>query len=167
MKKLLALLEQLQAILEAMQQEDKPNELYMAAFASIGLDISPRDVAPDEVACAESLCEVVKDAFPELNFPTIISTAVLYQHLTKSPSFVQVDTPVGGEIIISPTGTGNGKLKNGHVGIMGRKKSQDGSLWIMGNDSRTGIWSANFTLQSWRAYYERKGGFPVLFFKPV
>lgn len=150
------LLEKLKRTLKSMP--DLNEQLYNVAFASIGHDLST--VAANEVACAEAVSRIVQKAFPELKFPTIVSTRELFSHLSQSPSFKPVDTPQYGDIILSVTGTGNGAVEHGHTGIMGR-------TWIMSNDSRSGTFEANYLPDNWRRYYEVKGGFYTHYFRRV
>lgn len=150
-------------ILKAKQHMPNPNNrevLYSFAKACIGQDISPKDQAPDELSCAESFSQVIRKAFPEMKFPVLLSTRELNTHLQNSPSFELVTEPLYGDVIISPTGSGNGKVAHGHVGIVGK-------TWIMSADSRTSFWEANYQLASWKRYYEIKGGFPTLFYRVV
>lgn len=139
-----------------------PSEkLYAVAKASLGIDASPRDVAPDEYGCAESVNELFKKTFGHYITNPGISTAQLYLAMLHDVNHFQIiKFPVPGAIIISPTGYGNGRLSNGHVGICGK-------FGIMSNSSATGKWSENYTLDAWIAYYKTKGGFPVVLFRPV
>lgn len=146
---------------------DKRERLYTTAYSFLGKDASPHDIAPDEYGCAETVSDVIRTAFPELRFPTLLSTRELYDYLTRSVSFQQTDEPEYGCIVLNVTGTGNGRVPNGHTGILGQRVSPDGSHWIMSNDSRSGTWEPNYTLNSWRRYYEAKGGMPTLFFIPI
>jgi hypothetical protein len=146
---------------------DRQQHLYDTAFSFIGKDASPRDLAPDEYGCAETVSGVIQAAFPELRFPTVLSTRELFAHLNNSPSFQETDNPNAGCIIISVTGTGNGRVGNGHTGIIGEHEGPDDSLWVMSNDSRTGTWEVNYTLNSWYRYYELKGGMAAHYFRPV
>jgi hypothetical protein len=132
-------------------------DIYETAYASIGRDASPEDSAPDEYGCANSLSEVIARALPDLHFPIFLSTRTLYQYLLNSPSFKLVSTPTPGCIIISVTGTGNGSIPNGHCGVVGKQ-------WIMSNDSRSGTWEANYTLDAWIRHYDIKGGMPTHYF---
>ena len=143
------------------------DQLYKAAFDSRGEDASPKDYAPDDLGCAESLSEVIQKAFPDLRFPTLLSTRALYAHLTNSLAFQRIDEPKYGCIILNVTGTGNGSVSNGHTGIMGRNTSEDGSKWIMSNDSRNGMWSVNYTIHTWKRYFETKGGMATLYFRRI
>ena len=143
-------------LLGAMQKQ----KLYDKSYSFIGTDASPRDEAPDDYACAESLCKVIQAAFPELNFPTILSTRGLFLYFIQSPSFNKVTTPSKGSIIINITGSGNGVVKNGHCGVVGK-------AWIMSNDSRTGTWEANFTFEGWERFYKTRGGMETHYFDVV
>lgn len=138
----------------------KQTQLLKVAKTFLGKDASPSDLAPDELGCAESVSDVLRAAFPELKFPTLLSTLTLYNYLRVSPSFAQVSAPQSGDIILSVTGTGTGTISNGHTGIIGL-------YGILSNDSRTGTWEENWTMDSWRRYYEDKGGFPTHFFTCV
>ena len=136
------------------------SRLYIAAVSSLGTDASPNDIAPDELGCAETVNAVHRKAFG-YEIGGGISTNLVYKALISHPKFIGVDKPLEGDVIISPTGYGNGKLSNGHTGIMGK----DGV--IMSNDSATGLFKENYTLQTWRGYYEARGGYPVKFFRRI
>jgi len=135
--------------------------LYETAKACLGMDASPKDAAPDDLACADSVNQIHFKAF---GFPIEIpgiSTAMMYQSMLKNKELFQVVTkPLHGDIIISPTGYGNGRLTHGHMGIVGK-------YGIMSNDSMTGKWRQNYTLESWISYFQWKGGFPVVFFRRI
>lgn len=135
-------------------------KLYITAVACLGRDASPDDIVPDEFGCAESVNAVHQKAFGA-SIGGGGSTYLLYQALLKHPRFLKVDVPGPGDVIISPSGYGNGKLKNGHVGIMGKADI------IMSNDSDTGMFLEKYTLESWRDRYAIYGGYPVLFFKRI
>ncbi len=135
-------------------------KIYQAALASIGTDASPNDVAPDELGCAETVNDIVTKA---LGYPAggDVSTNRMYQALLKNPKFIKVDQALPGDIIISPTGYGNGGLSNGHVGIFGENET------IMSNDSSTGKFESNYTIKTWIARYRNKGGYPIVYFRAV
>lgn len=144
----------------------KSSRLYFTAFTYIGHDASPKNLTDSELACAESLSNIIKEACPELQFPIFLSTRTLYNYLIASPSFKPVNEPQKGDIILSPTGTGNNTIR-GHCGIVGRITSPDGSLYVMSNTSKTGLWAANYTVKQWNAYFRDKGGIPTLFIRAV
>lgn len=140
------------------------NALYSTAVSFIGRDASPADIAPDAYGCMETVSRILQKAYPELRFPTMLSTREGLAYFQKSPSFMELSEPVYGCIIISATGTGNGSVSNGHVGIVGKNTSPDGSVWVMSNSSMTGTWEVNFTLNSWKRYFQNRGGMSVHYF---
>lgn len=134
------------------------DKLYQTAVSCLGKDASPLDKANDDVACAESVNSVVFKAFGDYAGGDL-STARMYSALKNNMKFAEVSSPIKGDIIISPTGYGNGQLSNGHVGIVGD------SYGIMSNNSANGIWDIHYTLTTWKARYAVLGGFPVKFYR--
>lgn len=132
--------------------------LYFTAVGCLGTDASPADIAPDEYGCAETVSDIIEKAFPS-SVPFTISTYQLYHSLLRSSQYVRTDVPRRGDIVISPTGYGNGKLSNGHVGIIGMTGQ------IMSNNSFTGKFDANYTIQSWRERYVSIGAYPMAYFR--
>lgn len=134
--------------------------IFKTALASLGTDASPSDVAPDELGCAETVSDIlIKAGFL---MPVIVSTAKLYEYFLKQTSWLRIDTPIMGDVIISPTGMGgNNGITNGHVGIVGK-----GSV-VMSNSSATGTFEPNYTLASWTSRYKNKGGYPIYFFRKI
>jgi Bacteriophage peptidoglycan hydrolase len=133
-------------------------KLYQTAMSFLGKDASPKNLAPNEVACAESVNDVVFAAFLE-NVGGGLSTASMYQALQSNTKFAEVSSPLKGDIVISPTGTGNGQLSNGHVGIVGDNNQ------IMSNNSENGIWDIHYTVASWRARYVSFGAMPMKYYR--
>jgi hypothetical protein len=121
-------------------------KLYQTARSFLGTDASPKDLANDEVACAESVNDVVLAAFGEF-VGGDLSTARMFAALQTNRKFAEVSSPIKGDIIISPSGYGNGNLSNGHVGIVGDSNQ------IMSNNSANGIWDIHYSLASWKARY--------------
>lgn len=134
--------------------------LFATAVKCLGTDASPNDLAPDEVGCAETVNAIHKKAFG-FEIGGKLSTYQMYSALQKSKYFIKVDQPLEGDIVISPTGYGNGNLKNGHVGIKGEYDK------IMSNASATGTFEENYTMKSWKERYVDKGGYPMHFFRRV
>lgn len=137
--------------------------LYTSAVAYIGVDASPTDFAPDEYGCMESVDSIYYHAFGRYiggGKTPCLSTKKGFELLKASPHFEIVLSPIPGCIIISPTDYGNGDLANGHTGIVAK-------FGIMSNDSETGKWQKNYTTDAWRARYVYKGGFPMVYFKPI
>lgn len=130
-------------------------KLFEAAVSFLGKEASPKDIAPDELGCAESFCNVVRKVYPD--FPMITYTPTLLAHLKNDKRFKATLEAKPGVAIISPTAS---STRVGHVGIF-----LDGK--IASNNSPDGLWKANFTLATWISRYRTKFGLPVLYFEPV
>jgi peptidoglycan hydrolase-like protein with peptidoglycan-binding domain len=136
--------------------------IYRTALSFIGRDASPSDLAPDEVGCADSVSAVLQTALgSEMGIDYTISTALLYKELMASKAYTMVQTPQAGDILVSPTGLGNGGLSNGHTGIWGENGL------IMSNSSATGNFMQNYNADTWKARYVALGGFPMCTFRKL
>jgi hypothetical protein len=113
-----------------------------------------------EFGCAEAVNEVVYKAFGDYAGGDL-STRKMYLSIINNKKFMQVKVPLRGDIILSPTSYGNGRLANGHTGIMAMNEH------ILSNDSQSGLFVDNFTLDSWKDRYVKIGGFPILFFRRI
>ena len=128
------------------------NSLCQVAIAAVGTDPSPRDAAPDELGCAETVSSLIRTAVPD--FPVVTGTWTLWDLLEAHPRFEKVSgEPRCGDVIISPTVPG--KPFPGHAGIFNDRHA------IMSNNSKTGIFEPNYTLAGWNARYATVGGYPV------
>ncbi len=138
--------------------QNRPTErLYRRAKSSLYKDVAPTQ---NEFGCAEAVNNIFKMEFgQEIGGQT--STALLYDTLRRRDDFSPTLSPARGDICISPTGYGNGKIKNGHTGIV--------SDWgfIMSNDSNSGLFLENYTIENWERRYGKIGGFPVLFYRKI
>lgn len=132
-------------------------KLYQYAVSKLGRDASPKDEAPDELACADSVHEIVKGALG-WEIGGGVSTQEQYKFLLKDKRFEVIDHYEYGCILTSPTGYG--KLKHGHVGITGRNR-------ILSNSSQSGTWEQDWTFDTWTNYFKSYGGFPIIIFKPI
>lgn len=147
-------------LLIAIQNISTPQgqKIFETAKKCLGIDASPNDVAPDELGCADTVSNIlIKAGF---TMPVIISTAKLYDYLNTQNTWVKLDTPLMGDVVVSPTGMGglNG-IKHGHTGIVGT-----GNV-IMSNSSATGTFEPNYTISSWIQKYKVKGGYPIFYFR--
>lgn len=134
-------------------------KLYAKALSFLGTDASPLDIAVDDLGCADSVSSVIKSVFPTA-IPGSVSTAELNNQLKASPFFFKPKDIRPGDIIISPTGMGKtGKIKNGHVGIVGEDDE------IMSNSSATGLWTTNYTFPTWIKRYREQGGYPLIIYR--
>lgn len=132
--------------------------IYQEALKWIGLDASPKDQAADEVACVESLCNIVRQVMP---MPDLFNTKELLEYCNKSKHWRRTEEPKRGNLIISATGTGNGKIPHGHCGI------HNGLGWIMSNTSANGKWERNYSIEGWVKRYRQTGGMRLFYFEAV
>lgn len=130
-------------------------QLFEQAQSFIGKDASPSDMVHDDLGCAESVTAILQTV---IDFPIITGTWTLNDRLAKDSRFRAVTNYQKGDIIISPTGTGNGNIR-GHVGICAKG---DG---IMSNTSTDGIWRENYTQKGWRDRYKVHGGMPINYYR--
>jgi hypothetical protein len=151
MRRHISLLEKILIVLSM-----KKPTLLDVCKAHIGKDASPSDKAPDELGCAETVTEILKKVYPET--PIITGTWTLWAYFSKSALWFPMLEPEPGCVVISPSGKGNGKFP-GHAGFI----MDDGT--IASNDSYTGKFERNYTLDTWKERYQKKGGFPVYFYK--
>lgn len=155
--KIAELMLQILRLQDKRSSEDKRLVLYATAKSLLGKDVAPKE---NEFGCAEAINFVFKKAFGQ-EVGGDLSTYRMYLILQKDKRFQKILQPLTGSIVISPTGFGNGNLKNGHVGLVSENRK------IMSNDSKSGLWLENYTLDSWRERYMVRGGFPMVFFVPV
>lgn len=135
-------------------------KLVAAAKNALGENLSKGTGVPPQVACAISVNVVHNRAF---GYPIGggASTAELYQALLVSPYFKQVEVPVSGCVVISPTGQGtNPMYPHGHVGIVG-------NYGICSNDSETGLFSENYNAATWRNQFSITEGYPIYWFERI
>lgn len=140
-------------------------KIYLTAVRLLGENLSPN--APDELGCADAVNQVVERAIGR-PIGGGVSTTKMYEALKwgSFPSpwwrFVKIreDQAQPGDIIISPTGYGNGRFP-GHVGIVG----VDGR--IMSNNSYTGQWEDNYSFKGWWERYRVGGHYPICYFRII
>ncbi len=133
-------------------------QIVTAATAALNTDPTPMDTVPDEVACVASLVAVLP-ATCGLD-RTLTYTPNLFAALKNNPHFKPTLDPVPGTIIVSPT---KGSVI-GHCGVY------IGPDTIASNNSFGGVkglFTANYTRQSWRDYFIKGKGLKGYFFTPV
>ncbi len=115
----------------------KSRELINLTLESIGKDISPKNLAPQEYSCAEGVSNLLSEIIP---FPgSVLSTAQLKVTLDDCKYLERTTIPEPGCVIVSPRTV----LINGHAGIFVDSKN------IVSNDSKTGTMQKNYTLDEW------------------
>lgn len=125
------------------------NLIYKTGKKYLGKDISKTE---NELGCAEAVNFVCKEAIGQ-EAGGGLSTTKMYQSLLTDTRFKRVNTPEKGDIIISPTGYGQGY---GHTGIV----SDSGK--IMSNNSFSYLWDEHITLGEWWLKYKT---FPIALFR--
>lgn len=135
-------------------QTSASKKILSSALSHLGIDAGDSGYG-NEVDCAISVNNVVHKAINEY-VGGDISTTRMYYALKSSPRWIQVDKPLAGDIVISPT---EGR-KIGHVGIFGYGDS------ILSNNSNTGKFDAHFRLNRWTDYYGKKG-LPTYFYRHI
>ncbi len=137
-------------------------KIYDVAKSLLGTDASPADIAPDSLACAETVNRIVKIA---IGVPVGggTSTFQMWRCLETYPLWQKIlgSEALPGDIIISPTGSvTDARLEHGHVGIVAKHG-------ILSNNSETGKLSENFDIPTWKRYYTQFGGLSTFFYRVV
>lgn len=153
----LQLIELLTAKVRILMTQLRNQTVYQTALSYLGTDVTPADHIDDVVACAEVVTTILRH---HVNMPIIAGTYTLMEYLDRSPEFRRVTVPMPGTIIMSATGTGNGRIR-GHVGICGPNGT------ILSNDSYTGKLMAHYSLATWKQRYEQYGGIPTVLYSLV
>jgi hypothetical protein len=135
-------------------------ELYDAAKSLIGQSLCKNPM----LGCTESISKVINKAFGEHLAYT--GTVEIYDYFLRSPHWEEVTSPLPGDAILCVSGTAtNPRVEHGHIGILGMNKSNDGSVYIMSNNSNTGRFDTHLTLNIWYGYFGAFAGFKVRFFR--
>lgn len=133
--------------------------IHKEARRWLGKDASPTNQAPQELACVESVCYILRQA--GVDVPLLLSTIQLNRWLRESRAFVQTTDPKPGNIILSVTGSGNGTIPYGHTGIFGESGK------IMSNDSNVGMWLENYSIDTWVKRWRDRGGMKIYYFEAI
>lgn len=139
--------------------KDNNQRLYDRAVTFLGKDADPLDPVDDTVACVSSLEEVYHAEFQTwIGRIKLFNTIDLHNALLISPKFRRVEVPKPGNIIVSVTEYRNGKQIFGHTGVIAK-------YGILSNDSVRKVWLENFTVESWKIYYEGRLGLKTYFYE--
>lgn len=139
---------------------NQPELLYQLAKSLLGQHLTMNDAVPWMVGCMEAISRILsKFGIPGIPVMGIEGTAAGLDFLVKSDDFKEVQQYTLGAVLIAATGTGNGKIR-GHVGICGE-------FQIMSNNSETGKWDTQWTIDRWLAYYGDYGGIKTRYFLPI
>lgn len=142
-----------------MEQPLITDKIYNEAKACLGEHITLDPSVSSELGCAEAVSFILKKAgiqgLPQNGFA---GTSQLWLWLRAHGIEInQIDT-IPGDIIVSPTGTSSKGAPHGHTGIILR-------YGIASNDSNTGLFRENWSLQNWVDTYTHKLGFQTHIFR--
>lgn len=135
--------------------ETAAERLVEAGVAALGMDMTPDDKVPDEVACVAQLVAIVPAEFGLSR--SLTYTPNLKNALDANPKFKRVQDPHRGTIVVSVT---EGE-QHGHCGLY----LEDDS--IASNNSNNGKWEVNFNRAKWRSYFGDKLGLKGYLYDPV
>lgn len=139
--------------------EQTPNSIriYNTAAAHVGENLC----VDKELGCATTVNYIFEMALGAPiggNASTMLMLPFLKDKMRFSETTPALALP--GDVIISPTGSGNGKLDHGHVGIIAK-------YGILSNSSADGRLHEVYDIDTWTKYYNGVGGFPVRCFRCV
>lgn len=134
--------------------QDKIKEVTLGL---VGFDLST--VVDNNLACVETVSRIVQKVYPD--FPLMISTIAVKEYFKTDKRFRPTLDLTPWSIILCVTGTGNGKIKHGHIGILG----ENGLIYS--NSSLTGRFEQNYTVDSWVNRYRLEGGYRVYIYTMV
>lgn len=153
-------------VLEEQPRETRREILYRVSKSYIGVETTPKDEVPDQVACVASLQEVYRKAFGHYigTGAALYNTRALKEALLVHQDFerIQPGNEMFGDVCVFPTGENTHSTSpnvRGHVFVVGKRD------W-MSNDSSSGLWKANWTKDSALRYFVRANGFPQFVFRP-
>lgn len=137
--------------------------LLEISYESLGKDLTPDDIVSDEIACATQFCAVARKLYP--GFPDIPYTTNLLTFLKNDKRFKGSLDIEPGNVIIAITDDNYDNIQmRGHVGVV-----VNNGL-IHSNDSsgpQKGLWSENFTVDSFVKRYRDVGGKKIHVFEPL
>ena len=136
--------------------EQSKSKLYTIAKRLVGKHLTLDASVPKETGCAQAMSYILKETGYNISKGGISGTYTLYEWLVKN--FHKTDKLEPGCILISVTGTGNGKVR-GHVGVV----LDDGI--IASNNSSTGLLDTHWKYENWIAYYQQVGKLKTVIFK--
>lgn len=127
--------------------------------ANVGKDFND---SYDSLGCAQNVNNILKIVLGYVagGGP---STAQMKIALLENPNFKEVskNEARAGDIVLSATGTGNGRIAHGHVGFLG----ENGIIYS--NNSAKDMLDNHLTASDWKNYFVLKGGFEVKYFRAI
>lgn len=127
--------------------------------ANLGKDLNE---TWNELGCAKTVNNIFKNVLGYV-VGGDVSTAKMLEEVVNNPNFIEITTPntIVGDIILSATGTGNGTIAHGHVGVLG----ENGVIYS--NNSAKDMLDDHLTAETWKSYFTIKGGFKPRYFRAI
>lgn len=128
------------------------NTLTEVVERNLGIDVTPKDVVDDSVACVEVATTILRAIYPDV--PKEVSTIRMDAWFRTAPGWKKLTAPEAESVIISPT---YGR-KIGHMGIY----LADGT--IASNNSfgvNRGRLTKNYTFETWCKKFKVEKGLEV------
>jgi hypothetical protein len=129
--------------------------LYDVAYSLLGKHLTLDNTVDKNVGCGQAVSYVLKKYGCLIPNKGLAGTSSLNDWLRVNAT--EVGKPDVGCIIVSVTGTGN-ESRRGHIGVVGKWQ-------IMSNNSITGLWDTQWTMDEWIQYYETEGGLDTHYYK--
>lgn len=144
-------------------------QFYNLAKSFVGVDISPLDVAPDNLACMEGVDNLYHHFcgtyINGTKTKVQVSTTVGNKIMAANPArFKPTLDLLPGNIIMSATGSSslpNPPEAHGHVGVVG----ENGLIYS--NNSRTGKWDTHLTIDDWVRIFRKESGYPIKLYEVI
>lgn len=132
--------------------------IYEAAKANLDKPLTLNPKVPKEVGCCQAVSFVLRAAGYKVPKQGISGVNALIDWMLAN-GFEEIDTPVIGAVI-----TAHRKARSdpayAHTGVYGK-------TWIMSNDSRSGLFQANYTPRGWNSYFKVMHTCEVRYFVPT
>lgn len=139
--------------------------IYNAVKDNLGEHLTLNSNVPIEVGCAECQSKLLALAGIPIPKNGIAGTIEFNAWLLANPDFQKKDKPEQGSIIVAVTGTGNGKVGNGHIGTICAFDLMYSQDWgIASNDSTTGLLRELWSYEKFVEYYGTYGGLEINIF---
>lgn len=158
----------LQNMLKSMQAQE---QFYKTCKGLLGTTISwddPKTIIDEqELGCGFAMTRAYNKAFPDKKV-SYTGTGAWWEGMKKDKAnFNEILDFKPCAILVFPTPAipKQSPLSNGHIFVIGKKKAEDGSYWLMSNNSKTGKWDAHWTLKEALQHYKIEGMIPPFIFE--
>lgn len=144
-------------------------EIYTQAKNHLGQHLTLDETVPHELGCMEAVSRILDFSGYKVPKKGIPGTIAGDEFFKSHPEwFERIKEPEQGAIINFVTGTGNGKIKNGHILVCAAWGAMYPKDWgLMSNDSPTGLFLERWTWTRAKAYYQDIGGMIPLIWRAI